>query len=117
MPQLTGVLYKIKPTWHWKQKWRNLGETRKLSLPEIPKPFRKEGITIINAADEQKKHDAFVEEYCEWEEDHPQFIGPPGHTPRNPRWKDEPARIFDKSSKLLEGLLLLERLHFMIYCL
>lgn len=103
MPHLTRVLHKILPTFHWKRKWRLFGEVRKIGQPEIPPSFLKDNVTIINAAEEQKKLENVVEDYCEWEEDHPQFWSDPGQSPKNPKWKDEPARVFDKSSRLLEG--------------
>ncbi|XP_055334819.1 39S ribosomal protein L37, mitochondrial-like [Paramacrobiotus metropolitanus] len=105
MPQLTRILLEsVRPRYHFKRNWFRYGQKQELPPPEIPRAYVEQGIPLINAAAEQKQHEKFVEDYCEWEPDHPIFIGPPGNTPRNPRWKDQSVRLYDGSNQLLEGI-------------
>ena len=105
MVHITRVLFGgiIRPTYHFRRKWRLYVERQKLGGPIIPRSYLEKGVPIVNAAAEQQQLEKQVEQYFDWKPDHPMYIEDPKDDPNNPRYKEIPCRMFREDTKLFEG--------------
>jgi hypothetical protein len=104
MVHLSRVLgSRLRAPYHWKLKWRKYVESQRLSGPIVASTYLEKGVTIVNAAMEQKEHENQMEGYFDWKPEHPMFKPAPGNGPENPRFKEIPCRIFREGTALPEG--------------